>query len=74
MMIRSCSLLSVVIVGVLFTGVHDTKLKLGHRKMVVALLATFGMIIFKVFDPNQAKDEHQTRLLGIGLMIISMMG
>ena len=74
MMIRSCSLLSVVIVGVLFTGVHDTKLKLGRRKMIVALLATFGMIIFKVFDPNQEKDEHQTRLLGIGLMIISMMG
>ena len=53
MMIRSCSLLSVAIVGVLFTGVSDTSLKLGHRKLVVAAVVTIGMIIFKIFDPNQ---------------------
>jgi multisubunit Na+/H+ antiporter MnhB subunit len=60
MMIRSCSLLSVVIVGVLFTGVSDTSLKLGSRKIVVAVVVTLGMIIFKVYDPNQKKDEHKT--------------
>ena len=56
MMIRSCSLLSVVIVGVLFSGVSDVSLKLGGRKIVVAATVTIGMIIFKVFDPNQKKD------------------
>ena len=55
-MIRSCSLLSVVIVGVLFTGVSDTSLKLGSRKIVVAVVVTIGMIIFKVYDPNQNND------------------
>ncbi len=52
MMVRSCNILSVVLVGVLFTGVKDTTVKLGKRKIVVAALATLGMIIFKVFDPN----------------------
>ena len=74
MMIRSCSLLSVVIVGVLFTGVSDTALKLGNRKIVVAIVVTIGMIIFKVFDPNQKKDDHKTELLGVALMIVSLLG
>jgi len=73
-MIRSCSLLSVVIVGVLFTGVSDTSLKLGSRKIVVAVVVTLGMIIFKVYDPNQKKDEHKTELIGIVLMVFSLIG
>ena len=57
MMIRSCSLLSVVLVGVLFSGVTDTSLKLGGKKIIIALIATFGIVIFKVYDPNQRTDE-----------------
>lgn len=56
MMVRSCNILSVVLVGVLFTGVKDTALKLGKRKVIVAALATAGMIIFKVFDPNSVNS------------------
>jgi hypothetical protein len=56
MMIRSCNLLSVALVGVLFTGVKDTALKLGGKKILVAVLVTVGMVIFKVFDPNQTED------------------
>jgi uncharacterized protein YodC (DUF2158 family) len=43
----------VVVVGVLFSGVSDVTLKLGGRKLVVAGVVTIGMIVFKVFDPNQ---------------------
>ena len=60
MMIRSCSLLSVVLVGVMFSGVTDTSQKLGGRKVIVAVAVTIGMIIFKVFDPNQKADEKTT--------------
>ena len=74
MMIRSCGLLSVVIVGVLFSGVSDTSLKLGKRKLIVAAAATVGMIVFKVYDPNQKEDQHQTELVGIVLMVISLLG
>jgi hypothetical protein len=52
MMVRSCNLLSVTLVAVLFTGVKDTSLKLGYQKIAVALIVTIGIIIFKVFDPN----------------------
>lgn len=60
MMIRSCNLLSVVLVGVMFTGVEDTTLKLGKRKIFIALIATVGMIIFKAFDPNNDKTSQHT--------------
>jgi drug/metabolite transporter (DMT)-like permease len=72
MMIRSCSLLSVVIVGVLFTGVSDVKQKLGSRKIFVAMVVTLGMIIFKVYDPNVHEDSHNTELIGVLLMVLSL--
>lgn len=58
MMIRSCNLLSVALVGVLFTGVKDTALKLGNNRIVVAFLVTLGILIFKIYDPNGASDDH----------------
>lgn len=58
MMVRSCSILSVVLVGVLFSGVKDTTLKLGKRKILIAAVATAGMIVFKVFDPNSANITY----------------
>ena len=72
-MIRSCSILSVALVGVLFTGVKDTALKLGNNRIVVALLVTGGMIIFKAYDPNQSEEENKTEALGIVLMLISLL-
>ena len=54
MMIRSCNLLSVALVGVLFTGVNDTTLKLGKDRILLALIVTVGMIIFKAMDPNSS--------------------
>lgn len=72
-MIRSCNILSVALVGVLFTGVKDTALKLGNNRIVVALLVTAGMIIFKAYDPNQSGEEHQTEVLGIVLMLVSLL-
>ena len=73
MMIRSCNLISVALVGVLFTGVKDTALKLGNKKILVALLVSVGMIVFKVYDPNVTQDHHQTQLLGVVLMAVSIM-
>jgi hypothetical protein len=55
MMIRSCNILSIAFVGVLFSGVKDTALKLGKNRIFVALLLTLGMLIFKANDPNSSK-------------------
>ena len=58
MMIRSCGILPVVLVGVLFTGVKDTRLKLGPTKIFIALMASLGMVLFKVFDSNQGGNSR----------------
>jgi hypothetical protein len=73
MMIRSCGILSVVLVGVLFTGVEDTALKLGKKKIFIAIIATIGIIVFKAFDPNDSKNSKETAALGIVLMVASLL-
>jgi len=58
MMIKSCNILSVVLVGVLFSRVKDKQLKLGKKKIVVAILVTIGIILFKIFDPQMRNDKQ----------------
>jgi hypothetical protein len=48
-MAKSCSLLSVIIVGVFFTRVKDKKLQLTHKKLLIGFLATIGIIFFNFF-------------------------
>ena len=50
-MFKSCNILSVILVGVLCSRVTDSKLKLGSKKLIVAILVSIGIILFKVFDP-----------------------
>lgn len=45
-MVKSCSLLSVIIVGVFFSRVKDSKLKLTHKKLLIGVLATIGIVLF----------------------------
>jgi uncharacterized membrane protein len=51
MMFKSCNILSVILVGVLCSRVKDKKLKLGLKKIIVGVIVTAGIIMFKVFDP-----------------------
>jgi hypothetical protein len=48
-MAKSCSLLSVIIVGVFCSRVKDKKLKLTHKKLFIGLIATIGIIFFNFF-------------------------
>lgn len=48
-MAKSCSLLSVIIVGVFLTKVKETKLKLTEKKLAIGIVATFGIILFNFF-------------------------
>jgi len=57
MMFKSCNILSVILVGVLCSRVKDKKLKLGTKKIVVGVLVTAGIIMFKYFDPESAKKD-----------------
>ena len=50
-MVKSCNILSVILVGVLCSRVTDKKLKLTPKKIVVAIFVTTGIILFRFFDP-----------------------
>jgi len=60
MMFKSCNILSVILVGVLCSRVKDKKLKLGVKKIIVGVLVTIGIIMFKAFDPDLSKNETKT--------------
>jgi solute carrier family 35 (UDP-galactose transporter), member B1 len=57
MMFKSCNILSVILVGVLCSRVKDKKLKLGMKKIIVGIIVTAGIIVFKVFDPESAHKD-----------------
>lgn len=59
MMFKSCNILSVILVGVLCSRVKDKKLKLGLKKIVIGVLVTLGIVMFKVADPN-IKESQKT--------------
>lgn len=56
MMFKSCNILSVILVGVLCSRVKDKKLKLGMKKVVIGILVTLGIILFKLADPTLKKS------------------
>jgi hypothetical protein len=49
---KSCNLLSVVLVGVFCSRVYDKGLKLEKNKIIVALMITVGLVMFKFTDPE----------------------
>jgi hypothetical protein len=51
-MFESCSILPVVFVGVFCSSVHDPNLKLGPKKMIVAIIIAAGILLFQFTDPE----------------------
>ena len=72
MMFKSCNILSVILVGVFCSGVRNKQLKLGPKKIVVGVLVTLGIVLFKYFDPEAKADEKKSEILGIVLLVVSM--
>lgn len=78
-MAKSCSLLSVIIVGVFFSRVKDSKLKLTHKKLLIGLIATLGIIMFNFFkqtpkDIDSVNKPLTLFSLGNLFLIISLIG
>ena len=47
-MVKSCSLLSVIVVGVCCSGVKEKRLKLTKIKLLIGIVATFGILLFNL--------------------------
>ncbi len=72
-MAKSCSLLNVILVGIFCSRVRNKELKLGYTKIIVAVLVTVGIIMFRLFDPNQKlEDDRKTEVFGLLLLMISL--
>lgn len=74
MMVKSCNILSVILVGVLCSRVKDKKLHLATKKIIVGVVVTIGIIMFKAFDPEtRQKEEKKTEIMGIVLLLASLL-
>ncbi len=72
-MAKSCSLLNVILVGIFCSRVRNKELKLGPKKIIVAIGVTIGIIMFRLFDPKASFDDNKkTELLGLFLLMISL--
>lgn len=73
-MVKSCSLLSVILVGVFCSRVKDKKLKLGKGKVIIGLLACVGILMFNYFKSSEHDSINKpitwiSTLLLIGSLI-----
>jgi hypothetical protein len=51
-MVKSCSLLSVILVGIFCSRVKDKELKLGKSKIWIGIVVTIGIILFNIFKDS----------------------
>lgn len=68
--------MSVILVGVLCSRVTDRQLKLGPKKILVAIVVTIGIIMFRFFDPEadfSSKEGKKTEMFGLLLLLASLM-
>ncbi len=52
-MVKSCSLLSVILVAVFCSRVKDKALKLSANKIWIGLVATLGIFLFNYFKAEE---------------------
>ena len=70
-MVKSCSILSVIMVGVFCSRVRDQHNKLGKSKLVVGALVTTGILLFNIFAPSNPQ-ENKTTVFGAILLVVSL--
>ena len=76
-MAKSCSLMSVIIVGVFFSRVKDSKLKLTYKNLLIGSVATIGIIVFNFFkkqEENETDKPLQLVSLGSLYLLVSWIG
>jgi hypothetical protein len=75
-MVKSCSLVSVILVAVFCSKVKDKTLKLGPEKIIIGLLACAGIFFFNFFahKPEENSVNHPISALSTFLLVISLLG
>ena len=71
MLVKSCNIISVVLVGVFCSRVRDKSLSLGPKKIFVAAAVSIGIILYN-FGGDQKHQDKATDPLGLVLLFISL--
>ena len=72
-MVKSCNIVSVVLVGVCCSRVRDKSLKLGPKKIAVAFLVSVGILLYNFAGNSPSKtNDRSSSYLGIFLLIVSL--
>lgn len=72
-MVKSCSLLSVVIVGVFFTSVKSKQNQMHYTKIIVASLIVTGTLIFQIAGNKTIEESSPiNQLIGFGMLFVSL--
>jgi hypothetical protein len=73
-MVKSCSLLSVILVGVFCSRVKEDSLKLGANKVWIGLIASIGIILFNYFKINESGNDQPLTIIGAIFLLVSLLG
>ena len=74
-MVKSCSLLSVIIVGVFCTRVKDKNVKLKSNKIIIGIVACLGIFLFNFFKENEKSTvDKPISLISSLLLLASLIG
>ncbi len=56
-MVKSCSLLSVILVALFCSRVKDNSLKLGKSKLWIGVIVTLGIFLFNFFKTKERGND-----------------
>jgi hypothetical protein len=73
-MVKSCSLLSVILVAVFCSRVKDKGLKLTRNKIWIGLAATLGIFLFNYFKIKEESNDQPLNWLGLSFLLVSLLG
>lgn len=73
-MVKSCSLLSVIMVALFCSRVKKQSLKLGISKIWIGLIVTIGIILFNYYKINEGGNDKPIALISSGLLFVSLLG
>ena len=73
-MVKSCSLLSVILVALFCSRVKEKSLKLGISKIWIGLIVTIGIILFNYYKANEGGNDQPIALISSGLLFVSLLG
>lgn len=71
---KSCNLLSVILVGTLCSRVKDKKLQLSKQKILIGIVVSLGILLFKFFDPEaKSGDDKKFEFIGLFVLLLSLL-